>query len=35
MGANPQHRYFILAAHRLAMLISEARRLAPYDARRC
>ncbi|WP_411390591.1 DUF3274 domain-containing protein [Pseudomonas sp. MPB23] len=29
MGANPQRRYFILAAHRLAMLISEARRLAP------
>ena len=29
MGANPHRRYFILAAHRLAMLISEARRLAP------
>lgn len=29
MGANPQRRYFILAAHRLAMLVSEARRLAP------
>lgn len=29
MGANPPRRYFILAAHRLAMLISEARRLAP------
>ncbi|WP_300729422.1 DUF3274 domain-containing protein [Pseudomonas sp.] len=29
MGANPHRRYFILAAHRLAMLVSEARRLAP------
>ncbi len=29
MGANPKRRYFVLAAHRLAMLISEARRLAP------
>lgn len=29
MEANPHRRYFILAAHRLAMLVSEARRLAP------
>ncbi len=29
MGTNPHRGYFILAAHRLAMLVSEMRRLAP------
>ena len=29
MGLNPHRRYFVLAAHRLAMLITEIRRLAP------
>lgn len=29
MGKSPHRRYFVLAAHRLAMLISEIRRVSP------
>ncbi|RAU39521.1 DUF3274 domain-containing protein [Pseudomonas sp. RIT412] len=31
MGKSPPRRYFVLAAHRLAMLIGEIRRLSPND----
>ena len=31
MGKSPHRRYFVLAAHRLAMLISEIRRVSPHE----
>ncbi|WP_268797622.1 T6SS effector phospholipase Tle3 domain-containing protein [Pseudomonas huanghezhanensis] len=31
MGKSPHRRYFVLAAHRLAMLISEIRRVSPNE----
>jgi pimeloyl-ACP methyl ester carboxylesterase len=31
MGESPHRRYFVLAAHRLAMLISEIRRVSPNE----